>query len=64
MSVRPAAEQGVLGHMRTWREAGQSLRQIAARLNADGIPTKRGTGTRWHPATVNKALARADGEAG
>ncbi len=58
------AEQDVLGSMRTWREAGQSLRMIAGRLNADAVPTKRGTGTRWHPATVAKALARPDAAAG
>jgi hypothetical protein len=41
--------------------AGRSLRQIAAGLDADGIPTAHG-GARWWPSTVRAVLqARAAG---
>jgi hypothetical protein len=39
------------------RSAGKSLRQIAADLNADRIPTAHG-GTRWWPSTVRAILQR------
>ena len=35
---------------------GAGVRTIAAELNADGIPTKRGT--KWHPETVARVLRR------
>lgn len=37
------------------REAGESLRAIANRLNAEGVPTARG-GARWHASTVHAAI--------
>jgi hypothetical protein len=37
------------------RAAGKSLRQIAANLNADRIPTAHG-GARWWPSTVRAVL--------
>ena len=40
-----------------WRLGG-SYGRIAAALNADGTPTKRGG--RWHPATVRKVVQRRD----
>lgn len=39
------------------RSAGKSLRQIAASLNADRIPTAHG-GARWWPSTVRGILQR------
>ena len=39
-----------------WRAAGDSLRDIADRLNAGGVPARRG---RWHPQTVARVLDRA-----
>ena len=40
------------------RQGGDSLRVIAAQLNADGIPTVQG-GARWHASTVRAALISA-----
>lgn len=42
------------------RAEGLSLRAIAARLNAEQVPTKR-AGGRWHLRTVEVALQAADG---
>lgn len=44
------------------RDGGASLRDIAARLEAEGIGTKKGG--RWHSATVGRILARAEAAAG
>lgn len=49
-------EQRQVARMRRWRREGRSLREIADRLNADGIPARRG---RWHPQTVARVLDRA-----
>jgi DNA invertase Pin-like site-specific DNA recombinase len=38
------------------RAAGSTLREIAERLNNDGIPTARGG--RWHASTLQRVLAR------
>lgn len=40
------------------RAAGASLRQIAAALNDEGVPTVRG-GQCWHPATIRGLLESA-----
>ena len=40
------------------RSAGRSLRQIAANLNANQIPTAHG-GARWWPSTVRSVLRQA-----
>jgi len=39
------------------RQQGSTLAEIAAELNADGIPTARG-GSRWWASTVGKVAAR------
>jgi len=57
--LRPAPEEmQVLAIIKRMREEGHSLRAIAATLNANGIPTKRG-GRKWAPETVRKLLTRA-----
>ena len=43
--------------LEAWRRGGSYL-GIAAQLNAEGIPTKRGG--RWHAATVRKIVRRRD----
>ena len=48
-------EARVLEQMRLWHAEGLSIRAIADRLNAKGVPTKRGG--RWHPTTVNRLLS-------
>jgi site-specific DNA recombinase len=51
-------EQKALRLIRTLREQGHTLREIAARLESDGITTKRG-GVRWHPQSVKQIIERA-----
>jgi DNA invertase Pin-like site-specific DNA recombinase len=53
LRVNPA-EQAVLDRMEGWRNAGESFASIASRLNALGIPAKRGGA--WWAETVKGAL--------
>ncbi len=50
-------EQAVIEQAKKWRAKGMTYRRIAASLNADGVPTKRG-GT-WQHTTVRYILTRA-----
>lgn len=50
-----SAEAEVLEQMRAWQTKGVSIRGICERLNAAGIPSKRGG--RWHPTTVARLLS-------
>jgi hypothetical protein len=52
----PAVTPDVVQRIREARAAGLSLRQIADRLNAEGIPTAHG-GSRWWASTVRTILA-------
>lgn len=52
--VADESELAVLGRMRQMESDGMSLRQIAAALNADGVPTKRQG--RWQATTVARIL--------
>lgn len=52
--VPDSDEQAVLDRMKRMREAGSSLRDIAAALNADGISSKRGA--TWSPSTISRIL--------
>lgn len=54
--VDDPGEQGVLARIDQLCGSGASIRKIAATLNAEGLPAKRG-GT-WHPQTVARVLAR------
>jgi DNA invertase Pin-like site-specific DNA recombinase len=57
------AEIAVVGEIRGWREAGATFRAIAARLNAQHVPSKKG-GV-WYASTVQNVLgvhARRSGE--
>lgn len=51
---RTALPVEVLGRISFEREAGKSLRAIAAGLTADGVPTSRGGS--WHASTVAAVL--------
>lgn len=54
----PAPDEAVtVARIRELHAAGQSLRQIADALTAEGRPTKRGG--RWHPPTVARVLSRS-----
>jgi DNA invertase Pin-like site-specific DNA recombinase len=49
-----SGEAEVLERMREWEAEGVSIRGIAARLNEQGVPSKRGG--KWHPTTVARLL--------
>lgn len=49
-------EQREIKRIKRWRRDGDSLRQIATKLNDEGVPSRRG---RWHPQTVARVLDRA-----
>lgn len=55
---KPAVPSEVAKRIRDERAAGKSLRQIAANLNADRIPTAH-DGENWWPSTVRAVLQRA-----
>lgn len=52
-------EKRIERRIRNLRGRGYSLRAIAARLEADGVPTKRG-GTHWHAKVVRDALGEPE----
>lgn len=52
------AEQLAISRVLELRKLGESVRGIAARLNAEGIPAR---GNAWHPTTVMRLLSRAAG---
>lgn len=56
--IEDAAEQNVLAKIKACRDAGMSLRQIAAILTESGIVTKKG-GTTWKHTTIKSILERA-----
>lgn len=54
------AELRALDDIRALRAIGLSLRRIAARLDADGVPTKRG-GPKWAPSSIAEILRHGQG---
>jgi DNA invertase Pin-like site-specific DNA recombinase len=50
-------QQAVIARCVALRDAGSSLRSIAAILNADGVPSP--SGGQWYAPAVQRALARA-----
>lgn len=53
---RRSIEPAVVRQLVSQRESGSTFRQIADRLNLDGVPTGRG-GQRWYPSTVRAAIS-------
>jgi len=53
--VENEAEQATVRRILDLKAAGASINEIARRLNADGIPTKKGSG-RWYASTVSNVL--------
>lgn len=59
----PPADRGamepdpLLAQIRLWQHEGMSLRKIAAKLNADGVPTRSGQG-QWYQSNLSRMLAR------
>lgn len=56
---KPAVTSEIATRIRDERTAGKSLRQIAADLNANRIPTAHG-GAKWWPSTVRAVLQRGN----
>ena len=54
---KPTISPEILKRIHSERAAGKSLRQIAADLNVDRVPTAHG-GERWWPSTVRGVLQR------
>ena len=54
------AELAVIDRIRSHRAAGLSMRDIAARLTADNVPTKTGRAA-WSHSTVQRILGREAG---
>src|SRR5437763_11724418 len=52
---RPAADPAVADRIAGLHDAGQSFRAIAARLNAEGVPTARGAAA-WAAPSVRSAM--------
>lgn len=57
-AMADAAAQKVSNIIVPMRESGSTLQQIAAALNAAGVPTPRGR--EWKPMSVKNALTRLD----
>lgn len=55
--VADEREAATVARIAALRTAGRSLREIAAELNADGVPSKRGG--QWHAVTVDRVLVRS-----
>jgi DNA invertase Pin-like site-specific DNA recombinase len=55
--VEVSAEQAVIKRMMRMRRRGRTLRQIATKLNADGVPAK--DGGEWQHTSVRSVLRRA-----
>jgi hypothetical protein len=49
----------LVGRVQRLRQQGKSLQEIAADLNANGVPTLSGRGV-WRKGTVSNLLAEAD----
>ncbi|MGH7540093.1 MAG: recombinase family protein [Gemmatimonadota bacterium] len=55
---KPSVPPDVLARISAARAAGRSFRQIAADLNANGVPTAH-AGRQWWPSTVRAVLVRS-----
>ena len=53
--VTNEAEMAIVGELQAWRAEGATFRTIAARLNTQAVPSKKGG--EWHASTVQKVLA-------
>ncbi|MCL4179046.1 MAG: recombinase family protein [Verrucomicrobia bacterium] len=53
-----AEEKAVIEKIVAWRKDRKSYAEIASDLNAEGIPTRMGSETKWHPTQVQRVVAR------
>jgi len=51
-------EQKVIEKIVVWRKERKSYAEIASGLNAEGIPTRMGSETNWHPTQVQRIISR------
>ena len=56
LGAPPEIDPSIAQRIRTERKAGRTLREIAERLNDDGVATARGG--RWYASTLQRVLAR------
>ena len=56
LGAPPEIDPSVATRIRDERAAGSTLREIAERLNNDGVPTARGG--RWRASTLQRVLVR------
>jgi DNA invertase Pin-like site-specific DNA recombinase len=59
VAAAAAVKDRVSGRCRSLRDAGRSLKEIAALLNADGLRTRRGKP--WTPTAIHRVLDGATG---
>ncbi len=57
LAPQEGPQDPVLAQIRHWQAEGMTLRAIAVRLNAEGVPTRSGKG-RWYPSNISRELAR------
>ena len=57
-------EQRVIEKMVAWRKERKSYAEIAKSLNAQGIPTRMGSETKWHPTQIQRIISRQKGSTG
>jgi DNA invertase Pin-like site-specific DNA recombinase len=55
---KTADEQVVIQKIKAWRGEGKSFAEIAVGLNIESVPTRTGTGTKWHPTQVQRVFKR------
>jgi hypothetical protein len=60
-AISPPNKADLLARVRTLRDAGLSLQQIADLFNAEGLPTLSGKG-RWQKGTIGNLLTQAKEE--
>jgi hypothetical protein len=56
-TIAPPSKADILARLRTLREAGLSLQQLADLFNAESVPTLSGKG-RWQKGTIGRLLAQ------
>jgi Recombinase len=57
--VAAPPQDPVLTHILRWQDEGLSLRAIAAKLNAEGVPTRSGQG-KWYQSNLSRELRRVE----
>jgi Recombinase len=56
LQPRSLEPEALLTQIQRWQAEGMSLRAIAAKLNAEGIPTRSGQG-KWYQSNLSRLLA-------